>query len=571
VRPPRECPSERLGARLKLCMLVNLLLFILIVLSLFRIQVLDHSRWSALADGQNTVELEIEPGRGRIYDRNGYLVAGNESFARFSVYWPEVPADQASEVDRVAGLLSGAGFPVPLDRKPGYQVLADDVPYPVALEIMSQGSRLVNCAVLNRRVYPMGDVMMPVIGRCTPDNTEGLELQLNSVLQGVPGRTTLERSAWMGYSLQDIESESVPARDGLDVILTIDARFQAIAQEELEAAVIQAGAEWGAVVVVDPGNGDILAMASYPVRDENGAPARNNCVQSNHEPGSTFKAFTLAAGLSEGLVSLSDSFDVSRGWMEVSGVRIHDSHHIDSVLSLTQVISLSSNVGTVMMARAIPDSILYNYCRDFGFGRATGVELPGELDGVLYPPSRWSGVSRANLAIGQEICVTPLQLAMAYSAIANGGILYGPRLVSATGSDGEWSHWNVFERGRVISPETAAQIRSILTTAVEEGTGTSAMIPGVRIAGKTGTAERLALGDNMYLSAFAGMVPAENPEIVAVVVIDQPSYAYRWGSTLAAPAFQRIVSRMLSSDPDMALSPQGSGEGMLASGWEAAR
>jgi len=228
-------------------------------------------------------------------------------------------------------------------------------------------------------------------------------------------------------------------------------------------------------------------------------------------------------------------------------------------------------VGTVMMARAIPDSILYNYCRDFGFGRATGVELPGELDGVLYPPSRWSGVSRANLAIGQEICVTPLQLAMAYSAIANGGILYGPRLVSATGSDGEWSHWNVFERGRVISPETAAQIRSILTTAVEEGTGTSAMIPGVRIAGKTGTAERLALGDNMYLSAFAGMVPAENPEIVAVVVIDQPSYAYRWGSTLAAPAFQRIVSRMLSSDPDMALSPQGSGEGMLASGWEAAR
>jgi len=262
VRPPRECPSERLGARLKLCMLVNLLFFILIVLSLFRIQVLDHSRWSALADGQNTVELEIEPGRGRIYDRNGYLVAGNESFARFSVYWPEVPADQASEVDRVAGLLSGAGFPVPLDRKPGYQVLADDVPYPVALEIMSQGSRLVNCAVLNRRVYPMGDVMMPVIGRCTPDNTEGLELQLNSVLQGVPGRTTLERSAWMGYSLQDIESESVPARDGLDVILTIDARFQAIAQEELEAAVIQAGAEWGAVVVVDPGNGDILAITT---------------------------------------------------------------------------------------------------------------------------------------------------------------------------------------------------------------------------------------------------------------------------------------------------------------------
>lgn len=570
MKPPRDCPSERLGARLKLCMIVNLAFFILIVISLFRIQVLDHSRWRALADSQNTVELEIEPGRGRIYDRNGYLVAGNESFARFSVYWPEVLPDQASEVDRVAGLLSGAGFPVPLDRKPGYQVLADNVPYPVALEIMGQGSRMVNCAVLNRRVYPMGEVMTPVIGRCTPDHTEGLELQLNSLLQGVSGRTTLERSAWMGYSLQDIDSESVPAQDGLDVILTIDARFQAVAQEELEAAVHLAGAEWGAVVVVNPGNGDILAMASYPVRDENGAPARNHCVESIHEPGSTFKAFTLAAGLSEGLVSLSDSFDVSRGWLEVSGIRIHDSHHIDSVLSLTQVISLSSNVGTVMMARAIPDSILYRYCRDFGFGRATGVELPGELDGVLYPTSRWSGVSRANLAIGQEICVTPLQLAMAYSAIANGGILYGPRLVSATGTDGQWRNWNVFERGRVISPETATQIRNILTTAVEEGTGRSARVQGVRIAGKTGTAERLALGDNAYLSAFAGMVPAENPEIVVVVIVDQPAYSYRWGSTLAAPAFQRIVSRMLSSDPEMALSPLGSAEGMLASGWEVA-
>lgn len=564
MRPARDFEGERLGARLKLCMLLNIAFVALIMVSLFRIQVIDHARWRALADSQNTVVLEIEPGRGCIYDRNGYLVAGNESFARFSVYWPEVLPEQACEVDRVAGLLSDAGFPVPLDRKPGYQVLADDVPYPVALEIMSRGSRMVNCAVLNRRVYPMGDVMTPVIGRCTPDHTEGLELQMNSVLQGVPGRTTLERSAWMGYSLQDIDSESVPAQDGLDVILTIDARFQAIAQEELEAAVVQAGAEWGAALVVDPDNGDILAMASYPVRDENGAPARNNCVQSVHEPGSTFKAFTLAAGLSEGLVSLSDSFDVSRGWLEVSGIRIHDSHHIDSVLSLTQVISLSSNVGTVMMARAIPDSILYSYCRDFGFGRATGVELPGELGGVLYPTDRWSGVSRANLAIGQEICVTPLQLAMAYSAIANGGILYGPRLVAATGTDGEWCHWNVFERGRVISPETAEQVRSILTTAVEEGTGTTAMIPGVSVAGKTGTAERLALGDNKYLSAFVGMVPAANPEIVAVVVIDQPDYVFRWGSTLAAPAFQRIVSRILSSDPDMALSPQGSGEGMMA-------
>ena len=566
MKQQRDGINERLGARLKLCLLLNMAFFLLIAASLFRIQIIDHGRWRELADDQNTVEVVVEPGRGRIFDRNGYLVAGNESFARFSVYWPGVPADQASEVDRVAGLLSEAGFPVPLDRKPGYQVLADNVPYPVALDVMSHGSRMVNCTVLNRRTYPMGDAMAPVLGRCTPDHTEGLELQLNSILQGIPGHTSLERSAWNDYSLRDIDSESEPAQDGLDVILTIDARFQAIAQEELEKAVQLAGAAWGAVVVVDPSNGDILAMASYPVRDSLGVPARNNCVQSNHEPGSTFKTFALAAALEEDLVSLSDSFDVSQGWLEVAGTRIHDSHLIDSVLCLSDVISQSSNVGTVMMARSIPDSILYEYCRGFGFGRATGVELPGELDGILYPVSMWSGVSRANLAIGQEICVTPLQLAMAYSAIANGGILYGPRLVSATGTDGVWRHWNVFERGRVISPETAALIRTILTAAVEEGTGRSAMIPGVRIAGKTGTAERLALGNNAYLSAFAGMVPAECPELVAVVVIDQPAHYYRWGSTLAAPAFQAIVSRILSSEPDVALTPQGSSDGLLASG-----
>ncbi len=564
MTPRRDVMNERLGARLKLCMFLNLFFFVMVVAALFRVQILDHRHWRELADNQNTVEVEVEPGRGCIYDRNGYLMAGNESFARFSVYWPGVPPASACEVDQVAAMLSEAGFPVPLDRKPGYQVLADDVPYPVALDIVGRGSRMVNCAILNRRVYPMGDLMAPVIGRCTPDHVEGLELQLNPVLQGVPGHMSLERSAWMNYSLRDLDSQSEPAVDGLDVVLTIDARFQAIAQEELAAAVDTSGADWGAVVIVDPRNGDILAMASYPVRDSQGIPVRNHCVQSSHEPGSTFKPFALAAALDEGLVSLSDSFDVSSGWLEVSGIRIHDSHLIDSTLSLSEVISQSSNVGTVMMARAIPDSVLYEYCARFGFGRATGVELPGEMDGMLNPISIWSGVSRANLAIGQEISVTPLQLAMAYSVIANGGTLYGPRLVRSTGCAGEWSDWNVFERGRVISRETAAEIRAVLASAVEQGTGGSAQIPGVRVAGKTGTAERLSLGRGVYLSAFAGMVPAENPELVAVVVIDQPEYSYRWGSALAAPAFQRIVSRILSSEPEVALAPLGDTGGLVA-------
>ena len=568
MRPERDHLNERLGARLKLCMLVNLVMFTLIVAFLARIQLIQHHRWRGLADSQNTVLVEIEPGRGRIFDRNGYLLAGNESFARFSVYWPEVPAEHAIEVERVAGLLTEAGFPVPQDRRPGYQILADGVPYQVAMEIMSQGSRFVNCTILSRRVYPMGDLMTPILGRCTPDHTEGLELRLNSILRGTPGHTFLERSAWMGYSLRDIDSESTPAIDGSDVILTIDARFQAIAQEELEKSVILSGAEWGAIVVADPRNGDILAMASYPVRDAQGVPTRNHSVESIHEPGSTFKTFTLAAGLEEGLVALSDSFDVSAGWLDVAGIRINDSHRIDRILGLPQVLSESSNVGTVMIARAIPDTVLYDYCRNFGFGRSTLVELPGEQDGILRSPGNWSRVSRANLAIGQEICVTPLQLAMAYCAVANGGVLYGPRLVSATGEEGNWQHWATFERGRVISPQTASDLRQMLTSAVEEGTGRSARVPGVLIAGKTGTAERLALGSNIYLSAFAGMVPADSPELVVVVVIDQPSYQYRWGSTLAAPAFARVVSRVLASAPDIALSPLGTGQGLVAAGGE---
>lgn len=561
----RATAMERVSARISLLMILTGVFIILSISKMAGIQIVHHQEYMQRAERQQTIRVGVEARRGEIYDTNGYLLAGNITEAVFSVYWPNVPVERTGDIDSlVSNLGSYSRFSIPVQRDGGNTIIADEVPWEYASQILDSISRFADCSFVTRRVYPMAEVMIPVIGTHNENISQGLEYYLEDILEGTDGVSYFQASGWAGYRAVDAGADNILPVHGRNLRLTIDSRYQEIAQKELERAVEISGSSWGAVVVIDPANGDILTMASYPIFNENGSLARNHCIQSSTEPGSVFKAVTLAAALDANTVTLADSFDCTRSYIEICGYRINESHPIGEVLNLTGVITHSSNVGTVQIASTMSDSLFHTYCTDFGFGRKTRVEFPGEQSGIVSDVRNWSGLSKANLAIGQEVSATPLQIAMAYGAIANGGLLYRPRLVESTKEGGLLRPLAESPAHRIISEETAAEVRSVLAAVVTEGTGRSAQVPGVTVAGKTGTAERLVQGG--YLSAFAGMIPADNPRLVAVVVFDQPDYEYRWGSTLAAPVFERVVSQILSTSPEIALGEAHPVNEMIAAG-----
>lgn len=562
-----EISPERRSARLRVLMAAACLGFLVAAGRLINIQVVHHDYYARTASRQHTTLIDIEARRGRILDRNGYLLAGNRTVATFQVYWPQVPEGSESLVDSLLiGLdryrLVETGAP----RPQGNQILAVNVPYELAMELAGRGLPTgVSIYLRQQRTYPIGDLAAGVIGRYSGESTEGVEQWFDSELRGRDGRFYMERSATGRYNLIDPDALNSPAVDGRDIMLTLDARFQCIVMEELQAALDSYGGKWAAAVLVDPHTGEILAAGSVPVRAENGALAMNHCFQGYHEPGSTFKVVTYAACIEEGIIGQDETFNCSDGYIDVAGDSISDAHRL-GVLNRDEIIINSSNVGTVMMARILTDSTLCSYCRRLGFGLKTMVEYPDESGGILPTPGGpgWSGVSSAQIAIGQEVTVTPLQLAMAYTVIANGGTLYYPRLLHSTRVGNGWMDEPSIARSHPLSAETAAIVRRTLRAVVEEGTGTSAAVSGVAVGGKTGTAERLS-GDSQYLSAFVGLVPADNPGLVLAVVIDGPKYEYRWGSASAAPAFSRMVSRILAVEPRLALG-QGVSETDLLAG-----
>jgi len=558
---------ERVSARL---MFVNILFFVFVVISIAKlagIQVKHHEEYLEAAANQQNRRVNVEANRGEIFDRNGFLLAGNLTEATYEVFWQNVPVEKTEEIDSLVVKLGDyTDLEVPVQHGNRNQVIAEGVTYEYATEIMNSISSYADCSFVTKRVYPMGEMMMPVVGSYNSHVSQGLERQMQDFLEGEDGVRYFQISEWSHLNAVDATADNIQPIHGRDLYLTIDARYQEIAMSELERAVEESGSLWGAIVIINPDNGDVLSLASYPVRNEDGSLAQNHCVQSSHEPGSVFKAITLAAALDINAVSLSDSFDCTESFVEIAGFRINESHPIGEFLDLTEVIAHSSNVGTVKLADFIPDSVLYQYCIDFGFGHKTRVDFPSEQSGLLTSLNNWSALSKANLAIGQEVAATPLQIAMAYGAIANGGLLYRPRLVASTYESGLLHPLAESPSRRVISEGTSATVRSILASVVTEGTGSSAQINGVTVAGKTGTAERLV--EDGYLSAFAGMVPAENPKLVVVVVFDMPDYEYRWGSVLAAPTFQNVVSGILSTSPEIALGSPLSADDLIAVGGE---
>ncbi|MER3412114.1 MAG: hypothetical protein C4305_07375, partial [Thermoleophilia bacterium] len=372
----------------------------------------------------------------------------------------------------------------------------------------------------------------------------GLELELERVLAGRPGRKTIVKDP-LGRALEVVRT--VPERPGKNVLLTLDHTIQANAQSVLEQTVRQWGAKRATAVVLDSKTGGILAMAVAPGFDANRYPQvrdelhRNATVTDTYEPGSTFKVVTVAAALSERLVRPDTAFTLPYG-IQVADRVIHDAEPRPTErMTVAEILYRSSNVGAITLARLLGPERLARWIERFGFGRPTGIDFPGESPGIVLPLGQWSGSTIGNIPIGQGIAVTPVQMAAAYAAVANDGLWLTPHLVERVVGGGRPK----VERRRVLAPEVARVVRSMLVNVVSRGTGTAAGVPGYRVAGKTGTAAKPdpvsgGYSTTRYVASFVGIVPASRPRLVILVTVDEPQGAI-WGGVVAAPAFAKIA------------------------------
>lgn len=536
-----------------ICLLGGIFVLVL-TCRLAALQVWTGDVYSARAKKQHETRTVLQANRGRILDRKGRVLATNLEAQSFFV-------NNAAELDSLRSIavrFSGndgeenAALLRRLQNK-RFVWLARKVFSDPQQDPLPKG---VGRIVEMRRSYPMGELAGQVLGYTDIDNLgiEGVELARNSLLEGEPGDMTSRRDA-RGEALGALGVVRSMPEDGQDVMLTLDVDYQSIVEEELAAAVSEFEAVNGIAIVTSPRSGEILAMANVPLYDPNhfgkhdAAVRRNRAVTDIFEPGSTFKVVAVAGGLQEGLWRREDRIFCEFGRMQVPGGVIRDTHPC-GWLTVQQVVEESSNIGTAKIARKLKRAGLYEYVRLFGFGIKTGVELPGEVPGNVKKPTRWSGRTLPSMSIGQEIGVTALQMAMAYGAIANGGRLMAPLFYRRRSPDGSW----VSERPRilreVVSGETAGIVAEILEGVVERGTGANARVPGYRVAGKTGTAQRAREGGrgydpNRYVSSFIGFLPVERAEFVCIVIVDGPK-GIRWGSKVAAPVFSRIMKRILS-------------------------
>ncbi len=535
--------------------------FLIIAGRLVDLQVLQHSRLKAQVIEQNSLKSAIIPKRGNIFDRNGAVLA--LSLPLPSVFYiplkDDPPAGHLSKINRLRRPLS-------LTEKDVQKImsrLSDGdtfvwIKRTINLTEYESVKRLnlpgVSFREENKRFYPLGPLAAHVLGGVGVDDVgrSGVELKYNDLLKGINGQSQI---LWDARKRKyQIETLKEP-QPGKPLTLTIDQVIQHSAERELRRAVEESGANWGTVVISDPGSGEILAMACYPTYDPNAYPdvsqeaEVNRAVRHNFEPGSTFKIVTAAAAREYGASRLTDTFDCREGKIRVAGWTIQD-HEKFGVLTFPEVFIHSSNVGSIQVGLRLAREELYHAIQAFGFGKKTEVGLPGEEKGILRPVDKWSKTSLAALSIGYEVSVTAVQVLQAINVIAGRGFLVPLRIVKETSSYEAGPEATVPFATRIISEKTAAEVRNILERAVAEGTGKEAVIEGFTIAGKTGTAQKLdpVLGgysSKKHLSAFAGFVPSDKPVLSMVIILDEPKGTLYYGGQVAAPLFRDIARSVL--------------------------
>lgn len=519
--------------------------------SLVDIQIVSHQAYLEAAQRQQKKRVVIPPRRGTIYDRNGVALAANREQYRIFL----VPRS----IDDVERFLRTFTAIVPssprvlrakIAQGGWYVRLPGSVSRQVVRELEASGIQGVGVETSFVRHYPYGDLARDLLGRVDLDNVglEGIELQYDDALRGRPGYAVHQRDA-LGREYPNFTYPVEPPRHGKDVYLTIDLALQEIAEAALESAIEKTRAKSASFVVVDPLSGEVLAMANAAAGDP--TAVRNHVVVDVFEPGSTFKVVTLAALYDEGLAAPTDSLFCENGrWID--GGRTLTDVHPYAWLTVEQVIEESSNICAVKLVQRLGNQRFHEYARRFGFGLPTGIDFPGEPRGTLKRPDRWSAMTPASMAMGYEVTATSLQMAMAYSAIANGGNLMRPYLVRrVTGREGRIEFEGRPQRVRqVVRPETAHLITRALVRVVESGTAQNAHMTVLPIAGKTGTAKKTAAGgyaSGLYTSSFVGFFPAGEPRYVAFVRVDEPVGSF-FGGAVAAPVFRQTVESSLLTE-----------------------
>ncbi|UCD38117.1 MAG: transpeptidase family protein [Fidelibacterota bacterium] len=534
---------------------------------LFYIQILNHSTYRSKAELQSTDVKVLPAARGHIEDRNGDLLTSNIMHFSFAVD-PQV-LDNADEVINLFARVFNrpvADYRKRLTADRSFVWLERNVPRSRCEQLLDFQSRGLIVQREVRRRYPYGHLIAPVVGFTDVDNQgiSGLEHEFDTFLRGENGWQVLRRDA-KGRVIPHATKKGQPARHGSQLQLTIDMDYQSIFQEEMERASQRLVPKTIHGILMEPITGEILALAQYPSFDPNAhqaSPSENQRIKAItdlYEPGSTLKVVTATAALEENFFSPLDEIDCEGGEYKYHNLTIKDVYP-QGVLSVSEIIAYSSNIGIIKMAENIGRELLYKYCRWYGLGTRTGIGLLGESPGLLRDLDSWSSVSTGEIAMGQEIGVTTLQLALVYSAIANGGLLMRPLLVKQVYDSGRKEFiTNTPETiRRVASSEAMDQLRRILHYAVEQGTGNEARLPGYTVAGKTGTAQKYLDGrysDEEFVATFAAMFPAERPRLVCVVAVDSPRYGTHFGGEAAAPIVRNTLKRILNLDDNFYVPP----------------
>jgi cell division protein FtsI (penicillin-binding protein 3) len=569
--------------------LVLVLVFVTLVVRLVAVQEFSHQQYASLSASELTQTVSVPAVRGGIYDRNGEVLA--ETVTKQTVVADPLlinhPATIADKLSPVLGIPTGQLL-ADLTEHSGFVYLAHRVSSAVATKVNSLTLPGINLVPETQRVEPDGQLAAPVVGTVgwNGNGSSGLEYQFQSLLAGTAGSENL-MEAPDGVTLPGSTSKSVAARPGTGVELTLDESVQYVAEQALGAEIAASHAYSGIAVVMDVKTGDIVAMADLQatsgsattgalgatttdavtpsgtestsgptlVSQADTLPAgveeapSNSAVTQVYEPGSVFKLVTFSAALTDGLTSPNQEIDVPSD-LPMGTYTFHDAEaHGNEDLTASQVLAQSSNLGTIEVAERLGESRLLAQIGNLGFGQPTGLDFPGESQGLVPGPSDWTGTSIGSTPIGQDDAVTAQQILDAYNAVANGGVFVAPRLVRGMVSpSGTVTAAKPSPSHRVIDPTTNAELVQMLEGVVTSGTGTEAAIDGYTVAGKTGTAQipnpdKLGYIPGAYVGSFAGFAPAQNPVLSAVVVLDHPTPIY--GGAVAAPVFSTIMAYAL--------------------------
>ncbi|HEX4433665.1 MAG TPA: penicillin-binding protein 2 [Acidimicrobiales bacterium] len=562
---------------MRLVRLVLILALLLVVARLIDVQVLRSGGYQAAARGESSIHVSLSSLRGGIYDRDGAPLA-------LSVPTDDVVADdfQIEHPLKTAKALSPilhvpvATLAAELHRKTGYVVLARELPQATGQTISADAFPGISLIADSKREVPNGNLAAPVVGftNAAGKGAAGLEYGNNTQLAGTDGEETIMQSP-AGVALpQTPVTQQVASTPGTGLELTLDSQLQYEAEQSLAKAIESSNSTSGTAVVMDVKTGQILSMANLvathpaalgatpttPPADPGGVvpigpnnaidEAPNNlAVTQLFEPGSVFKLVTFSAALQDGLINPNSQFTVP-DQISLDGSTFHDAEpHPTEQLSATEILAQSSNIGTSEIAQGVGEQRLLNQVKALGFGQSTGLNFPGESPGLLATAANWEPTDYVSLPIGQVDAVSALQVLDAYNAVANGGTYVAPKLIQATVSpSGALTSTAPSATHEVFSPSVDSELSTMLEQVVNEGTGTSAAVPGYTVAGKTGTAQIPTAGHDSYIpgaymASFVGFAPAANPTLSMIVVLDRPTPIF--GGTVAAPVFSQIMSYAL--------------------------